>query len=208
MEAQKMKNEQKTEKEIIQMIFEVFRKGLYGSSLTKEWFNERKLHLNVCGAGYSSGQWKKTILQHHMEMLIKVGYMKLRGKTDALGVEQYNVFGRKAIVFPLKNEQGEVVNIYGIKVETGKTIILNEEGLYPCHPSQKTRRLFVTQNVESAVVIIENGILGKDEAVLALFDGEIKIQHKTAVAKLEHLEEIILIEGAFAVKKIETELEN
>ncbi len=100
-----------------------------------------------------------------------------------------------AIVFPLRNEEGKICNLYLQKIESksNRGIYLNKKGLYPYYPHILTKRLFLITDIINAASFIISGILDNREAVLALHNGKRLIQHDAAIESLSQLEEIIYI---------------
>jgi hypothetical protein len=146
--------------------------------------------------GFNSGQF-----HHREEQKIKDHYesLGLLTKSDA-GVKQegltaYTVFGRYGIVFPLFNQQNQVVNFFAIrfKMVTPQEDYLNESGLYPCYPNPNTKTLYIVPTILDAASLLQSKALENKESVLALHEGKLLPQHREAISQLEHLERIIII---------------
>jgi DNA primase len=103
---------------------------------------------------------------------------KARSYLESRGLEELSDVGynpgtlykgvRQCVVFPLRNQAGEVVSLYGRSITEGKGkhfYTSNRSGLYPGCPDVKTTRLVLTESVIDAATIQ----LHTDEAVLALY---------------------------------------
>jgi DNA primase len=144
----------------------------------RRWLKERKLSQGLTGAGFNSGQIHHRKPQEFLDELMSVGFLSLSGSKARTGKQAYTCFEPYAMTFPLKNEKNEVVNFYGIGVNSGKTRYMNEEGIYPAYPSGMTRRMFITDAILEAATLMESRVLKEGDSVIALFDGEFKTQHR------------------------------
>jgi hypothetical protein len=61
---------------------------------------------------------------------------------------------------------------------------LNEEGIYPGYPDERTKRLYIVRTILDAATLLESKTLENRDAVMALFDGEYKDQHRRALSRL------------------------
>ena len=98
---------------------------------------------------------------------------------------------KNCIIYPLKNEQNEIVSFYGRNI--GKVgshyYTANRKGLYPNYPPAETQILILTES------IIDCATLQKytDFETLALYGTNgLTSEHLKAITKLENLQEIIL----------------
>ena len=114
---------------------------------------------------------------------LELGYKSRSTKTK---------WGRGCIIFPLKNDAGEVVSLYGRSVfNIGHYYQEGRSGLYPGYPGLKTKRLIICESVIDAASIKQ---LDLGYEVLALYGvNGLTSEHVSAVAKLTELEEIVLI---------------
>ncbi|MEM1357969.1 MAG: toprim domain-containing protein [Bacteroidota bacterium] len=124
-------------------------------------------------------------------------YCKERGLTkwEALGIgyksrKTKEKWGRGCIILPLRNVAGEVVSLYGRAIkDSGHYYTAGRCGLYPGYPSATTRTLLLTESVLDAASLYQLEGL----SVLALYGTNgLTAEHKTAIAALTELEEIIL----------------
>lgn len=187
-----------TKQELLKNLFTSFTTGIRAQKSTqpREWLEQRELSHNDLQIGFNSGQF-----HHRKDEEFRKGYVDIGVLTESdapvkeEGMKAYTCFGHYGIVFPLLNEQGEIVNLFAIriKIKNETPAYLNQEGLYPCFPNQFTKRLFITDTVLEAASLLQSKVLQRGDEVLALHDGEIMPQHFQAIETLKHLEEIIFI---------------
>ncbi len=125
-----------------------------------------------------------------------IGYLEERAIYDVKLEQGYNNGTqfkqlKNCIIYPLKNEQNEIVSFYGRNI--GKVgshyYTANRKGLYPNYPPAETQILILTES------IIDCATLQKytDFETLALYGTNgLTSEHLKAITKLENLQEIIL----------------
>lgn len=125
-----------------------------------------------------------------------ISYLEERGIYDVKLEQGYNN-GTKwnqlknCIIYPLKNEQNEIVSLYGRNIAKTGThyYTANRKGLYPNYPTAETKTLILTESV------IDSATLQKytDYQTLALYGTNgLTNEHLEAIKGIEKLEEIIL----------------
>ena len=72
---------------------------------------------------------------------------------------------------------------------------MNEEGIYPAYPNPYIKKLFIVNTIIEAATLLESKTLKENEAVIALFDGEIMPQHNKMIETLKELEEVIILDS-------------
>ena len=188
-----------SKQELLKQLFQSFTTGIrsFRSVKPREWLESKGINFNEIEVGFSSGQFSHRKSEEFKQAYVNIGVLVPSNAPVRLPhLKAFKVFGAYSIVFPLKNEEGAICNLYGIsmRVKKGKTEYLNEEGLYPGYPSAFTKRLFITSTVLDAASLIQSKILENRDAVIALHDGELKDQHIQAIGKLKQLQEIIFIQ--------------
>ncbi|MFA6924773.1 MAG: hypothetical protein WC223_11040 [Bacteroidales bacterium] len=163
------------------------------AQIPKEWLSKRKFTIETTGAGFNSGQIHHRKEQSFKDELESIGFIKKTNGKSKTGELAYKIFGNYSIIFPLKNKKNEVVNFFAISIEYGKTEYLNNDGIYPMYPSIATEKLYIAPTITETATILEAKILKENEAVISLFDEELKQQHLKAISRLEQLKEIIFI---------------
>jgi hypothetical protein len=186
------------EQELIKTYFQSCRTGIrsFKAIQPKKWLEAKGLNYDDLQIGFSSGQFSHRKTEAFKQSYVPVGILTpSKAPVREPHLKAYTCFGTYAIVFPLKDEQGDIINLYAIRIntKTEKTEYLNSAGLYPCYPHSFTKRLYITNNVLSSATLLQAKVLKNEDAVLALFNGELKPQHIEAISQLKHLEEIIFV---------------
>lgn len=169
----------------------------FKATAPRAWLEEHGLNYNDLELGFSSGQYSHRKTEEQKQALVGVGI--LTPSTAAVRspeLKAYTCFGTYAIVFPLKDERGAIINFYSIRLKTKIKAeeYLNEGGIYPSYPNPMTRRLFIASTVMDATSLIQSKVMENRDSVIALFNGELKQQHIEAINKLNHLQQIIFIQ--------------
>lgn len=159
----------------------------------RERIEELKLDPYITKVGFCSGQTHHNKSKEFKEELFEIGFLKLTGNKDRFGNPAYSAFGRKSLMFPLENKEGDVVNFYHQTLGGKFKGYLNQKGVYPKYPSLKTTRLFITQTILDAATLLSADVIEHREAVIALKDGEMTAEIEVLIRELIYLEEIIII---------------
>jgi DNA primase/energy-coupling factor transporter ATP-binding protein EcfA2 len=103
-------------------------------------------------------------------------------------------WGRGCIILPLKDKGNKVVSLYGRAIKgAGHYYTAGRKGLYPYHPDATTKTLILTESVIDAASIRRYEFKLDLYAILALYGTNgLTAEHKTAIANLQDLREIIL----------------
>jgi hypothetical protein len=186
---------EKTKEEMYEQIYKYCANGIRAgrTKIPREWLAQRKLSIDATFAVFNSGQIHHGKEQAFKEALADSGFIKVSNQTSNCESLPYTVFGNFSVMFPLRNKENQIVNFYAIGIKNNKTAFLNGEGIYPNYPQASTKKLFITDNILDAATLLETKILGKEEAVIALNEGELLEQHIQAIKELKNLTEIIQI---------------
>lgn len=184
--------------ETLDTLFKSFEMGLRMPKAVKpkEYLNSLGLDYTDLRIGFNSGQF-----HHNVSLELKDNYESLQViKKSKAGVNKedlkaYTVFGRYSIVFPLVNQENEIINYYAIRFElaTPQEEYLNSEGIYPAYPPPLTKRLYIVPMILDCASLMQSKVLENRESVMALHNGELLPQHLEAIKALHELEEIIII---------------
>ncbi len=106
---------------------------------------------------------------------------------------------KNCIVFPLRNQKGDIVSLYGRSLTSGHYYLENRKGLYPNYPSREARQLIITES------IIDSATIGKytEYETLALYGTNgLTSEHIKALQDCKQLQEIIFfLDGDTAGQK-------
>jgi hypothetical protein len=187
-------------KNTLETLFQSFETGIRSSKAVnpKEYLKSVGLDYAELRIGFNSGQFHHRETQEFKDDFEALGMLK---KSDA-GVRQqdltaYTAFGRYGLIFPLLDKENRIVNYFAVrfKLETPKEEYLNSEGIYPAYPSPLTKRLYLTSTVIDCASLMQSKALENRDAVMAMHNGELLLQHIEAVKSLYELEEIIIIKN-------------
>ena len=140
-------------------------------------------------------------------------YVHERGLDDELLAMAYNPGTewkqmKQCLIFPLRNEQGQITSFYGRSIKNEKNArhyySASRIGLYPSWPAVNTKQLIITESVIDASTLLSTGAstllstgaatleqLGYSTLALYGTNGWTE-EHTEAISKLNELEEIIL----------------
>ena len=123
-------------------------------------------------------------------------YLKDRGLSELTDVGYNPGTGykklRQCAVFPLRDESGAVVSLYGRSITDGKGkhfYTSGRRGLYPSWPAAEVERVVLCESIIDAATLK----LHTDEVVLALYGTNgLGSEHLSALDRLESLREVVL----------------
>lgn len=184
---------ERTEIELLEMVYNYASNGLRQSRQAKEWLSIKKLTPDSTMACYNSGQ-----LHHRKELAFKqalerIGFMKRINVGVNSDTVPYTIFGNFSIMFPLRDANNHIVNFYAVSMKDQSNRYLNQEGFYPAIPDNKTQRLFIADTILDAATLLESKVLNKEDSIISLHDGVLLEQHKKVIQSLKHLTEVIQI---------------
>lgn len=191
-----MSHEKVNKVEVLTNLFRTFVTGMRSSKAAtpKAWLEEKGLSYETLQIGFNSGQFHHRKSEEYRKQFVDCGVLKeSRAAVNSPELKAYTCFNPYSVVFPLKDEHGNIINLFSIrcKNKNEKRVFLNDSGLYPCYPHPLTTRLYITHDVVDAATLLDSKILNNRDAVLALHDGELKGRHLDAISKLNQLKEII-----------------
>jgi DNA primase len=215
----------------LEKLYETFVKSAYLSAPAKAYLDTRNLLslLEKRGqVGFNSGQFhhagrfeneanpeeaKKQIIVQALEY----GLLLDANLTSKTGEKAYQVFGNKSIVFPLKNQENQIVSFYFRSIDTTKTTkhfyLKNRSGLYPNYPNGATKKLILTESIIDCASLLQIEEIRENYSLLACYGTNgLTAEHINGINNLLFLEEIIFffdgdMPGEKAVKKYAQELE-
>ncbi len=93
----------------LEKLFTTFKKSVYNSKPAQDYLQSRNLDFKKIVVGYNGGQFhhgtrkEETLIKQALEYGLLI---------DNNLKEGYNVFGKYGIVFPLKNQENQIVSLY------------------------------------------------------------------------------------------------
>ncbi|GEM59189.1 hypothetical protein FC1_24270 [Flavobacterium columnare NBRC 100251 = ATCC 23463] len=149
-------------------------------------------------------QFNKCLLAPEGSGLQAMEYAKnrmLNPEETQIGYNDGKLFDKlkNCLIFPLRNEKGEIISFYGRSVSetaTSKHFYLTDRtGLYPRYPEKNTKKLILTEAVIDAMTLelaLHTTNDWKEYNVLALYGvNGLTEQHIQTIKELKELEEII-----------------
>ena len=176
---------------IMQNLFRRLNHGIYYPTPQK-FLEKMKLNTIYPTLAFNSGQIHHRAKQSFKDQLENIGFITKSHVITNNKQQGYRIFGKQSVLFPLKNESNEIINLCALSLENGKTTFLNFDGLYPNYPKKTAHRLILAPTVVETATILEANAIKENEAVISLFNGELKQQHLDAIRSLKKLKEIII----------------
>ncbi len=204
---------------VLTKMFTYFKNAIYNSKPVQEYLQQRNLDYQKTEVGYNSGQFhhgnRKD--QHLIESCLKYGLLQDKGHVNnRTGEKAYSPFGKWGVVFPLRNQQNQIVSLYFRSTKNedkAKHYYLKDrQGLYPKYPAPNTKKLILTEAIIDAATLLQQEQITKEHEILSLYGTNgLTEEHIKAIRELEQLEEVILFfdgdaAGEKAAEKYSAEL--
>ena len=200
----------------LQNMFSSFKNAVHSSPAAKAYLESRCLDYKQVEVGFNGGQFHHGTRRDEtlIAQCIATGLLLDKNLISRTGEKGYSVFGKNCIVFPLKNQAGEIVSLYFRSTTNDKEqrhfYLRNRQGLYPCYPSAETKTLILTESIIDAATLLQHAESRKQNAesgdetkipsaflpsafcLLALYGTNgLTEEHQQAIQKLKQLEEVI-----------------
>jgi DNA primase catalytic core len=207
--------------EILTKIFTYFQNGLNSSiaKKPKEYLQSRNLNHELLEIGYNSGQFhhRGKLNEKDMQACIAAGLLiPYNGKTPNSNGTTYTAFAKECLMFPLKDERGNIVSLYGRSVNENKNgkhfYTANRTGLYPGYPSPNTTGLILTEAIIDTATLLQIPEITNEYEILSCYGTNgLANEHTEAIKNLPNLQEIIFFfdgdkAGSEAIQKYFKEL--
>lgn len=187
---------QKTETELLALVYKYACNGLrHSAKFGQDWLNRKKISPEISMACFNSGQLHHRKAQEFKDAYEKIGLLKRSSVATNNGQIPYSLFGTNSIMFPLKNQNGQIVNFYAIGILNNKAAFFNQQGIYPAYPAEQTKKLFVVDSILEAATMLEAKVLDNREAVIALHDGIVSEEHQKMINSLTQLKKVVHIKS-------------
>ncbi|TRX34916.1 CHC2 zinc finger domain-containing protein [Flavobacterium restrictum] len=182
----------------IEKIFASFKNASSRSQPAKDYLQQRNLDLKKIEVGYNGGQF------HHgqrkedslIQNCLAYGLLIDNNRKGNTGEIVYTVFGKYGIVFPLKNQDNQIVSLYfrnTLDKENAKHFYLkNRQGLYPNYPNPATKILILTEAIIDCASLLQIDEINENYSLLACYGTNgLNEEILKAIKNLDQLEEII-----------------
>ena len=182
----------------IEKIFASFKNASSRSQAAKDYLQQRNLDLKKLEVGYNGGQF------HHgqrkedslIQNCLAYGLLIDNNRKGNTGEIVYTVFGKYGIVFPLKNQENEIVSLYfrsTLNKENAKHFYLkNRQGLYPNYPKANTKKLILLEAIIDTASLLQIDKITKNYSLLACYGTNgLNEEILKAIKNLQELEEVI-----------------
>ena len=209
--------------EILTKIFTSFTNGLKSSTAKhpQAYLISRSLRHDKLELGYNSGQFhhRGKLSEADMQACIAAGLLvPYKGAIPKAKGQTYTAFAKDCIIFPLKNQSGNIISLYGRSITDNKNsrhfYLRNRQGLYPGYPNPNTTKLILTEAIIDATTLLQIPEITNTYEILSLYGTNgLTDEHKEAIKDLQHLNEVIFFfdgdkAGKQAIEKYQQELKN
>jgi DNA primase catalytic core len=186
-----------TKSAVLSKAFAIFKKALPLTKRAVEYLQSRNLNHKHHETGFINAGYHHELGKELTESLAKHGLLKLK---PAGG---YTTWAKDCIVFPLKNQEGKIISLYGRSTsdqhDQRHFYLAGREGLYPGYPKPTTTKLILTESIIDAASLLQQKAIAQGFAVLALYGTNgLTDEHIKAITALQSLDEIILMLNADA----------
>ena len=183
---------------VLTKMFTYFKNAIHNSKPAQGYLQQRVLNNNKTEVGYNSGQFHHGTRKDEalIKSCLKYGLLLDLGTKGRTGHPSYKPFGKWGLVFPLRNQQNQIVSLYFRSTLDDKKqrhfYLKDRQGLYPKYPGKETKRLILTESIIDAATLLQQEEITKQHEVLALYGTNgLTEEHTKAIAALKELEEII-----------------
>lgn len=176
--------------------FTYFKSGIMSgnSPQLKQYLDSRGLDKNKLEMGFNSGQFHFRENKQYTQSYLQTGLLS-KDKNGG-----HNIFAKHCIIFPLKDNKGQYVSLYGRSIYDNSSsrhyYLKNTQGLYPYYPPAHTKKLIIPESIIDTATLVqtkaEEQKLKKYELLAAYGTNRLSEEHLEAITALEDLEEIIL----------------
>jgi len=183
---------------VLTKMFTYFKNAIHNSKPAQEYLRQRCLDNQKTEVGYNSGQFHHGTRKDEalIQSCLKYGLLLDLGTKGRTGTPAYKPFGKWGLVFPLKNQQNQIISLYFRSTLEGKSqrhfYLKDRQGLYPNYPGKDTNKLILTESIIDAATLLEQEKIKDSYEILSLYGTNgLTEEHTQAIAEITALEEII-----------------
>jgi DNA primase len=162
--------------------------------------------------GFNSGRfhYRSGISESEIKSLITLGMI-----SPIDGSEKYRSFAKDCIMFPLRDNSGNIVSIYGRSITNNENqrhyYLKDRQGLYPEYPKAEAEILILTESIIDAATLLRHYKSEKTNVLACYGTNGLNEEHIAAMKALSNLKEVILFfdgdqAGLMAAEKYSKEL--
>lgn len=183
------------------------QKSIVRSQKGKDYLDQRHLKLENGEIGYLMERFHNSWNEIQKQSAIETGILNRR-QNGMLSP----VF-KNCVVFPIKNKEGRIINIYGRSIlpdkkDTAKHFYLKgaHKGIFPNYPKKETRQLILTESIIDAQSLLQLKDLQNYEVIALYGTNGLTSEIKTAIKNwcssgVENKEVILFFDGDPAGEK-------
>lgn len=177
--------------EILTNLYEKFERGFLSSKPARDYLDSRNIKHKTLSVGFNTGTF-------HHSVNLKENRAETLKQYVALGLLKehqngFTIFGKGCLVFPLKNEQGQIVSFYYREINETKKVkhyyLKDRQGLYSINIQPTTQKIILTESVIDAITLSQNT---KNLSVLANYGTEGSAEQIEVIKSLQDLKEVTL----------------
>ncbi|MCP4443200.1 MAG: toprim domain-containing protein, partial [Aureispira sp.] len=167
-------------------VFKSFQNGLEQTKKAQSYLKTRALQAERIG--YNGGQLHHRKSEEFIQSLVKLGLLTITEKSR-------RVWGKGCLIFPLLDARGEVVSLYGRKIEgSGHYYLSGRSGLYPSYLAPVVERVILTESIIDAATLLQLPKIVDNYHVLALYGTNgLTTEHRNNLKSLKNLKEVVLM---------------
>ncbi|PVD49353.1 DNA primase [Terrimonas sp.] len=188
---------------VLMKLFKYFAKALPLSKKAVDYLEGRAINYKAHEAGYNSGDW-----HHKLNEKNFIASCEQYGLLKPKPAGGYSAWAKDCIIFPLKNQEGKIISLYGRSILTPSLstggegeahasrhfYLSNRSGLYPGYPALTTKKLILVESIIDAASLLQQQTITGQYSVLSLYGTNgLTEEHIQAITSLPQLEEIILM---------------
>jgi DNA primase len=181
---------------VVTKLFKYFTRALPLTKKAVDYLDGRAINYKLHEVGYNSGDWHHKLNEENF-----ISACGQYGLLKPLPAKGYSVWARDCIIFPLKNQEGKIISLYGRSItgneESRHFYLTSRSGLYPGYPSLQAKKLILTESIIDAASLLQQKEITEQFTILSLYGTNgLTEEHTKAIIELPQLEEIVLMLNA------------